>query len=183
MSTEMSGGFIVACNSVDDVEPLVEEVEKHGDIVRHKFLSDIFPGFSVLLSNSTITKEELAQSDSAKNVWAVQTSASGPALANETQSAQGTGAEAKEPRGVKQQLPWRRQAASQNLTAPWSHVLTQVDRLHAKGFRGSGIKIAVVDTGVGYKHRLSAAASGPAVAWRLAPTSFRISAATTPWTA
>ncbi|KAJ6446342.1 subtilisin [Purpureocillium lavendulum] len=32
------------------------------------------------------------------------------------------------------------------------HVMTQVDKLHAKGITGKGIKVAVVDTGVDYGH-------------------------------
>lgn len=32
------------------------------------------------------------------------------------------------------------------------HVLTQVDRLNAKGYKGQGLKIAVVDTGIDYTH-------------------------------
>ncbi|TQV90014.1 subtilisin [Cordyceps javanica] len=153
-STEMPGGFIVACNNVDDIEPLVQEVREHGGIVRHKFLSDIFPGFSVVMSNSSVTKEKLAQSKGAKDVWAVKMSTSGLAPSNETQAAgeTGTGSEVKDPRGMKRPPYRRRQALEKNVTAPWTHVLTQVDRLHTKGFRGSGITIAVVDTGVDYKH-------------------------------
>ncbi|KAI6344746.1 hypothetical protein MCOR25_011070 [Pyricularia grisea] len=34
------------------------------------------------------------------------------------------------------------------------HMQTQVDRLHAEGFTGKGIKIALIDSGVDYKHPL-----------------------------
>ncbi|KAI1081074.1 peptidase [Whalleya microplaca] len=32
------------------------------------------------------------------------------------------------------------------------HLMTQVDKLHAKGFTGKGLRIGIVDTGVDYKH-------------------------------
>ncbi|XP_014555782.1 hypothetical protein COCVIDRAFT_38495 [Bipolaris victoriae FI3] len=32
------------------------------------------------------------------------------------------------------------------------HVMTQVDKLHAKGITGKGVKIAIVDTGIDYTH-------------------------------
>lgn len=32
------------------------------------------------------------------------------------------------------------------------HSLTGVDKLHAKGIYGKGVKVAVVDTGIDYKH-------------------------------
>ena len=40
-----------------------------------------------------------------------------------------------------------------------SHVMTQVDRLHAEGVTGKGIKIGVIDTGIDYK------VSNPEVEW------------------
>ncbi|XP_044721161.1 subtilase family domain-containing protein [Hirsutella rhossiliensis] len=42
--------------------------------------------------------------------------------------------------------------ATKGLKASWNHVMTQIDKLHKKGFRGSGIQIAVLDTGVDYNH-------------------------------
>lgn len=35
-------------------------------------------------------------------------------------------------------------------SAPWNHIMTQVDKLHAAGFTGNGIRIALVDTGVSF---------------------------------
>ncbi|TQV92777.1 subtilisin [Cordyceps javanica] len=34
--------------------------------------------------------------------------------------------------------------------APWTHIMTQVDKLHKEGYTGKGIKIGIVDTGVNY---------------------------------
>lgn len=33
---------------------------------------------------------------------------------------------------------------------PLPHVMTQVDRLHAKGVTGKGTKVAIVDSGIDY---------------------------------
>lgn len=48
----------------------------------------------------------------------------------------------REPRQQFQELHGR---ANQN---DWAHALTQADKLHKAGFTGSGIKVAVIDTGV-----------------------------------
>ncbi|KAI1078803.1 subtilisin-like protein [Whalleya microplaca] len=44
----------------------------------------------------------------------------------------------------------KRQESENDTYSP--HVMTQVDKLRAKGFTGKGIKIGIVDTGVDYKH-------------------------------
>ncbi|KAM3496919.1 hypothetical protein MY10362_009713, partial [Beauveria mimosiformis] len=37
-------------------------------------------------------------------------------------------------------------------SSTWNHVMTQVDKLHAAGYRGEGIRIAIDDSGVNYTH-------------------------------
>ncbi|KAK0652464.1 peptidase S8/S53 domain-containing protein [Cercophora newfieldiana] len=41
------------------------------------------------------------------------------------------------------------------------HVMTQVDKLHAKGITGKGVKVAVIDTGVDYRHPALGGCFGP----------------------
>jgi subtilisin family serine protease len=41
------------------------------------------------------------------------------------------------------------------------HVMTGVDKLHAEGLNGNGIKIAVIDTGVDYTHPALGGGFGP----------------------
>lgn len=44
----------------------------------------------------------------------------------------------------------KRQSSDNDTFSP--HVMTQVDQLRARGIRGAGIKVAVVDTGIDYDH-------------------------------
>ncbi|KAL9484747.1 hypothetical protein ACSS6W_003536 [Trichoderma asperelloides] len=43
-------------------------------------------------------------------------------------------------------------AAADSDTGYGPHILTQVDKLHAEGYTGKGIRIGIVDSGVDYKH-------------------------------
>ncbi|EEB90703.1 hypothetical protein MPER_11053 [Moniliophthora perniciosa FA553] len=42
-----------------------------------------------------------------------------------------------------------------------THVMTGVDKLHAQGITGEGIKIGVIDTGVDYMHPALGGGFGP----------------------
>ncbi|CAL1706297.1 unnamed protein product [Somion occarium] len=42
-----------------------------------------------------------------------------------------------------------------------THVLTGVDKLHAQGITGSGVKIGIIDTGIDYTHPVLGGAIGP----------------------
>lgn len=56
----------------------------------------------------------------------------------------------------------KRQTPFVNSTDTFSpHVMTQVDKLHAKGFNGTGVKIGIVDTGVDYLHPALGGCFGP----------------------
>ncbi|KAK4443219.1 peptidase S8/S53 domain-containing protein [Podospora aff. communis PSN243] len=51
-----------------------------------------------------------------------------------------------------------------NHTEPTSfspHVMAQVNRLHAKGITGKGIKVAIIDTGIDYRHPALGGCFGP----------------------
>ena len=41
------------------------------------------------------------------------------------------------------------------------HHLTGVDKLHEAGIRGRGVKIAIIDTGINYKHKALGRCFGP----------------------
>ncbi|KAH6897584.1 peptidase [Coprinopsis sp. MPI-PUGE-AT-0042] len=42
-----------------------------------------------------------------------------------------------------------------------AHILTGVDKLHAQGIKGKGIKVAIIDSGVDYQHPFLGGAIGP----------------------
>ena len=42
-----------------------------------------------------------------------------------------------------------------------THIMTGVDRLHAEGLSGRGIKVAVIDTGIDYLHQSLGGGYGP----------------------
>jgi len=54
---------------------------------------------------------------------------------------------------------YKRQANSTDSWPP--HVLTQVDKLRAKGFTGEGFRIGIVDTGIDYTHPALGGCFGP----------------------
>ncbi|KAG7085344.1 hypothetical protein E1B28_002910 [Marasmius oreades] len=59
-------------------------------------------------------------------------------------------------RGLSSEKNWNSIPVSQS-----SHVLTGVDKLHAQGVTGEGIKIAIIDTGVDYTHPALGGGFGP----------------------
>ncbi|KAK3372245.1 peptidase S8/S53 domain-containing protein [Podospora didyma] len=42
-----------------------------------------------------------------------------------------------------------------------THIMTQVDKLHAEGFTGKGVRVAVLDTGIDYRHPALGGCFGP----------------------
>lgn len=55
-------------------------------------------------------------------------------------------------RNLAQTALQKRQSAENTTDTFSTHVMTQVDKLRAKGIRGKGTKIAVIDTGIDYLH-------------------------------
>ncbi|KAM3529795.1 hypothetical protein MY4038_005246 [Beauveria bassiana] len=131
------GAFIIECLQQQDGQ------------VRRKFDSKIFYGISVQLANATgVTSAEIRNIKGVKEIWPVNLMSS---TANDM-----PGEQPEKQQSGHQQAHWSSglasRAAGQSLESPWHHVLTQVDKLHAEGLSGNGIKIAVVDTGVDYTH-------------------------------
>lgn len=109
----------------------------------------LFKGASIQLDaidldpHSASTK--IASLTSVKNVWPVrhfQHLAHGKAASRSSQA------------GNLNSLSehWSRTTAESDPDTYAPHVLTQVDKLHAEGFTGKGIRIGIVDSGVDYNH-------------------------------
>lgn len=88
--------------------------------------SDIFAGLTIESDSHNI--DTLRQMDGVINAWQMKTMS----------------------------RPWARQSARFAPTAKLnysSHQWTGVDKLHAQGIRGKGATVAIVDTGIDYKHK------------------------------
>ncbi|OAA76739.1 subtilisin-like serine protease PR1C [Akanthomyces lecanii RCEF 1005] len=125
-----TGAFILECESTSNLDELVKAVHDQGGEIRRQFKSKVFYGISVQLHNTTMTGHGMEQMPGVTKVWPVEVTK-----------------QPVEPQTVQQPGSQRR-----DNSAPWNHIMTQVDKLHAAGFTGSGIRIAVVDTGVNYTH-------------------------------
>lgn len=161
----VSGAFILECENNQICESVARAVEKMGGELRHNFQSDIFNGISVQLPNLTTIEDAkalVAQFKGVKGTWPVQDvsqSAESSAknqpedkMMEEEELRDGEEGEEQLEKKVKahQRLHRlsRRADDDVEIESPWNHLMTHVDKLHEEGYVGSGIKIAVVDTGV-----------------------------------
>ncbi|OAA36110.1 subtilisin-like serine protease PR1C [Beauveria brongniartii RCEF 3172] len=145
----VGGAFIIECETGQDIEPLTKAIQQQDGQVRRKFDSKLFYGISIQLANATgVTSADIRKINGVKDIWPVN-------LLRDTAEDM-PGKQPEQQQSGHQQARRRRgpesRAAGEGLQSPWHHVLTQVDKLHAEGVSGSGIKIAIVDTGVDYTH-------------------------------
>ncbi|KAM3425921.1 hypothetical protein NHJ13734_009805 [Beauveria thailandica] len=149
LDNTVADAFIIECETGQDIERLTKAIQQQDGQVRRKFNSKIFYGISVQLANATgVTSAEIRNIKGVKDIWPVNLmSSTADDMPGEQPEKQQSG---------HQQAHWSSglasRAAGQGLESPWHHVLTQVDKLHADGLSGNGIKIALVDTGVDYTH-------------------------------
>lgn len=144
-STSSVHDYIVECESSMCVEQLANNVQEKGGQVRHKFNSDIFHGVSMQLESISTAEQtiaELEELEGIRGVWPVQASTPVVEVGQENQKL-----------GAASGDTQRHGASKRAADDVWPHLMTHVDKLHKKGFSGKGIKIAVVDTGVGFPVR------------------------------
>jgi hypothetical protein len=139
----LQGAFIIECETPQVVDTLAQDVKDRGGTVRQTFRSVIYTGLSVQIpdTNGTNTEgddfqKEMEGREGVKAVWPV----------TKTQIPLDKGDLSANPQGNMGQLG--DVVARDLINSPFHHVLTQVDKLQAEGFTGSGIKIGVVDSGV-----------------------------------
>ncbi|PFH59275.1 hypothetical protein XA68_12591 [Ophiocordyceps unilateralis] len=135
--TVVPAALLVECETNDVVDEIHHLVNNWGGTLRHKLDVEIFPAISFELANETDANEKklmLEEMDGVKKVMRVKRMEP-PAEGLEPQKSQKLN---------------RRQTGKQ-FGVPSHHLMTQVDKMHAQGFKGSGIRIAVVDSGINYK--------------------------------
>ncbi|KAG8411952.1 hypothetical protein J3459_016143 [Metarhizium acridum] len=135
------GAFIFEFEDDQDTAPALASVRKNGD-VRMGLDYELFRGVSVQLHDlekANKIVDELAALPSIKRWW--------PVTLHNIPDAQvhwmGN------PDGEKI-LQARDNSTLTNNFSP--HFMTQIDKLHAKGYTGKGVHVAVIDTGIDYKH-------------------------------
>ncbi|KAM0668551.1 hypothetical protein ACQRIU_002113 [Beauveria bassiana] len=149
----VDSAFIVECSSLSDVESLTQEIQSLGGTIRQNYTSDTFFGLSAQLPGGSDGKasnfsSEMKTKSGVKNVWPVETVTLPEEETEEVEEAQ-------------ENLQRRYSRRATDGKAPWNHLMTQVDKLHAEGYTGKGIKIGVVDTGVNYKIKALGGCFGP----------------------
>ncbi|OAR00661.1 hypothetical protein LLEC1_04829 [Akanthomyces lecanii] len=133
LGNEVKGAYILEYDRTQSLDQLVKAVQDRDQDceIRRQFNSKVFYGVSVQLRNTTLAEYEMGQMPGVTKVWPV--------------------AVTKQPIEL-QTAPQQPGNQRRDNSAPWNHIMTQVDKLHAAGFTGKGIKIAVVDSGVNYTH-------------------------------
>ncbi|KAM3426042.1 hypothetical protein NHJ13734_009704 [Beauveria thailandica] len=129
-----TSAFILECQSSQNLDPLVKAVQAQGGEIGRQFNSKVFYGVSVRLHNSTLSTNQMESMPGVTKVWPIEA---------EEQKVELQPVQSPE----QQPGPQRRDVSSS-----WNHIMTQIDKLHAAGFTGSGIKIGIVDTGLNYTH-------------------------------
>jgi hypothetical protein len=104
---------------------------------RRELDHSLFKGISIQIDpeNGEEAAAQLAALPAVKNMWPVEW-IKGPTMKDKAK------------RGPQELATKSKRQSNGTADAPYTHVMTQVEKLHKQGFTGKGIKIAVVDTGV-----------------------------------
>ncbi|KAF9872418.1 subtilase [Colletotrichum karsti] len=149
--TTVPGAFIVELADDQDATSLLSSLQSEAGLSkvsqRLSLNSKIFKGVSISVENANNdTATKIAGLPQVKQLWPV------PLISVPKLDITWTGKD-KTPSKYKRQT---------NSTDAWPpHVMTQVDRLRAKGFTGLGLKIGIVDTGIDYTHPALGGCFGP----------------------
>ncbi|OAA39600.1 subtilisin-like protease [Beauveria brongniartii RCEF 3172] len=143
----IANAFIIEGKSIQEVEALAKTIQEVGGEVLNKFDSPFFYGLSVGSFPNDIDIEALA---AGFNIWPEEE------IGREIGEESDGQAEQDQPRDS---LGEHESRATKDTL--WHLVMTQVDKMHAAGFKGEGIKVAIVDTGVDYTHEALGGCFGP----------------------
>ncbi|KAI3401178.1 hypothetical protein diail_324 [Diaporthe ilicicola] len=140
--TNLPGAYIVELADDQDATSLLSQVEAEAGVAgvsrRLNLQSKVFKGISFQLdSPNDETATKIAALPQVKQLWPV------PLISVPELNVTWTGRDDAPSK-------YKRQANSTDAWPP--HVMTQVDKLRARGFTGEGFRIGIVDTGVDYTH-------------------------------
>ncbi|KAF2279229.1 subtilisin-like protein [Westerdykella ornata] len=140
------GAYIVELHDDHHPNSFMRTIKPQGIALRQTLNYKLFKGVSIQLDNKTADLEtaisQIASQDNVKQVWPVRRIP----LPNDTVIW-------KAGDGPLSRNAWRkRQLSNTSESYAPHHKSTQVDRLHAKGVTGKGTKIAVIDTGIDWRH-------------------------------
>ncbi|RDA90625.1 putative subtilisin-like protease [Ophiocordyceps camponoti-saundersi (nom. inval.)] len=160
------GAYIVELEQGHDHEPVLREVNQHGE-TRMRLDYKLFRGVSFQLSDIAEAPRKMARlaaMPAVRNVWPVRlyktpnvrvewtaSESLAPGPGSGSGSAPGSAPGQESPR-----LPRR---VEQDHFSP--HLMTQVDQLRERGVTGKGTRIAVIDTGIDYLHPALGGCFGP----------------------
>lgn len=145
-STAIPGSYIVELEGDDDIKAFYDGLEADGiEVDRRMDLNyRLFKGASFSLRNLTDaegTAGRIGALSRVKSLWPVRkVQFPRPEIVSV-----GVGNAAAHVARLK-----TRQGAEKDLFTP--HLMTQVSKLHEKGFTGKGMRIGIIDTGVDYTH-------------------------------
>ncbi|RKL10753.1 hypothetical protein BFJ70_g16498 [Fusarium oxysporum] len=143
--THVPGAYIFEFEENHDTSTFyrkAKEQAKDQFSTRVKFDYDLFKGVSIQFNDADTAEDiaaKLADLPAVKNMWHVKV------YGIPTPRVEWIATP-----GMKARLKKRAINDTADTFSP--HVMTQVDKLRAKGVTGHGIKVAVIDTGIDYKH-------------------------------
>ncbi|KAM0553268.1 hypothetical protein ACHAPJ_007558 [Fusarium lateritium] len=151
--THLPGAYIFEFEPNHDTARFYKDIKEADDksTTRVKFDYDLFKGVSIQFDDVASAEDlaaKLADLPAVKNVFPVKV------YGIPTPRVEWTAKP-----GMKS--PLKKRAINDTADTFSPHVQTQVDKLRAKGITGHGIKVAVIDTGIDYKHPALGGCFGP----------------------
>ncbi|KID83698.1 subtilisin-like serine protease PR1C [Metarhizium guizhouense ARSEF 977] len=140
-----TGSFIIECTNSNDVEKLANDIKEAGGEVLKKFNSRFFYGLSVGSIRSGVDIKALAEGCHIEPNAEIKLELERDA--GEQLQRNGSNSEPLQSRDTE--------------NYNWHLEVTQIDKMHKEGFTGTGIKVAIVDTGVDYTHEALGGCFGP----------------------